>query len=103
MNPLQETEMEINEVNYPEVISEVVISDAVISDTVISEVVISDAVISDAVISQSAVQTDGIVEMLENRYSETETNRMEWVYILWQASILIVTGIVVCIVFYYIS
>jgi hypothetical protein len=78
MNPLQESELEINEAIYPEVIS-------------------------DAMISQTAVQTDVIVEMTENRYSETETNRMEWVYILWQASTLIVTGIVVCIVFYYIS
>ena len=82
MNPLQESELEINEAIYPEVISDVVISDAVIID---------------------AMQTDVIVEMTENRYSETETNRIEWVYILWQASTLIVTGIVVCIVFYYIS
>lgn len=85
MNPLQESELEINEANSRSI------------------EVISEAAISDAAISQSAVQTDGIVEMIDNRYSETETNRMEWNSILWQASGLIVTGVVVCVVFYYIS
>ena len=38
-----------------------------------------------------------------SRLSESETNRMDWLSILWQTAVLTVTGVVVCLVFNYIS
>ena len=38
-----------------------------------------------------------------SRLSESETNRMDWLSILWQTSVLTVTGVSVCLVFNYIS
>jgi len=38
-----------------------------------------------------------------SRLSESETNRMDWLSILWQTAVLTVTGVAVCLVFNYIS
>ena len=38
-----------------------------------------------------------------SRLSESETNRMDWLSILWQSAVLTVTGVTVCLVFNYIS
>ena len=38
-----------------------------------------------------------------SRLSESETNRMDWLSILWQTAVLTVTGVSVCLVFNYIS
>ena len=38
-----------------------------------------------------------------SRLSETDTNRMDWLSILWQSAVLTVTGVAVCLVFNYIS
>ena len=38
-----------------------------------------------------------------SRLSESETNRMDWLSILWQTAVLTVTGVAVCLVFNYVS
>ena len=38
-----------------------------------------------------------------SRLSESETNRMDWLSILWQTAVLMVVGVSVCLVFNYIS
>lgn len=38
-----------------------------------------------------------------SRLSESETNRMDWLSILWQTTVLTVTGVAVCLVFNYVA
>ena len=42
-------------------------------------------------------------EQSVSRLTESETNRMDWLSILWQTAVLTVTGVAVCLVFNYIS
>ena len=77
MNPLN---MERDEEN--EVINVVEVNEASVKDSM-SEITLSERSVS--------------------RLSESETNRMDWLSILWQTAVLTVTGVAVCLVFNYIS
>jgi hypothetical protein len=82
MNPLN---MERDEV--PESLNVVVINEV---DTKKAE---SEQHMSEITLSERSV----------SRLSESETNRMDWLSILWQTAVLTVTGVTVCLVFNYIS
>jgi hypothetical protein len=62
---------------------------------VISEETIDDS--KDSMIDITLSERSG------SRLSESETNRMDWLSILWQTAVLTVTGIAVCLVFNYVA
>lgn len=59
---------------------------------VINEVSVKDSM-TDITLSERSV----------SRLSESETNRMDWLSILWQSAGLMVVGVSVCLVFNYLS
>lgn len=54
-------------------------------------------------VSKDSMTDITLSERSMSRLSESETNRMDWLSILWQTSVLTVTGVAVCLVFNYIS
>jgi hypothetical protein len=67
---------------------------------VINEVTINEV---DAKKVESEQPMTEITLSERSRLSESETNRMDWLSILWQTAVLTVTGVAVCLVFNYIS
>ena len=61
------------------------------------EVEVTEASVKDSMTEITLSERSG------SRLSESETNRMDWLSILWQTSVLTVTGVTVCLVFNYIS
>jgi hypothetical protein len=64
---------------------------------VINEVEVNEVSVKDSMTEITLSERSG------SRLSESETNRMDWLSILWQTSVLTVTGVSVCLVFNYIS
>ena len=54
-------------------------------------------------VSKDSMTDITLSERSMSRLSESETNRMDWLSILWQTAVLTVTGVAVCLVFNYIS
>ena len=54
-------------------------------------------------VSNDSMTEITLSEQSVSRVSESETNRMDWLSILWQTAVLTVTGVAVCLVFNYIS
>jgi len=54
-------------------------------------------------VSKDSMTDITLSERSVSRLSESETNRMDWLSILWQTSVLTVVGVSVCLVFNYIS
>ena len=54
-------------------------------------------------VSKDSMTDITLSERSVSRLSESETNRMDWLSILWQTAVLTVTGVTVCLVFNYIS
>ena len=54
-------------------------------------------------VSKESMSEITLSERSMSRLSESETNRMDWLSILWQTAVLTVTGVAVCLVFNYIS
>ena len=54
-------------------------------------------------VSNDSMTEITLSEQSVSRVSESETNRMDWLSILWQTAVLTVSGVAVCLVFNYIS
>jgi hypothetical protein len=54
-------------------------------------------------VSKDSMTEITLSERSVSRLSESETNRMDWLSILWQTAALTVVGVSVCLVFNYIS
>lgn len=65
--------------------------------------VISEETIETIEVSKDSMTDITLSERSVSRLSESETNRMDWLSILWQTGVLTVTGVAVCLVFNYIS
>ena len=65
--------------------------------------VISEETIETIDVSKDSMIDITLSERSVSRLSESETNRMDWLSILWQTAVLTVTGVAVCLVFNYIS
>jgi hypothetical protein len=67
---------------------------------VINVVEVNEVTINEVSVKDSMTE---ITLSERSRLSESETNRMDWLSILWQTAVLTVTGVAVCLVFNYIS
>ena len=54
-------------------------------------------------VSKDSMSEITLSERSVSRLSESETNRMDWLSILWQTAVLTVAGVAVCLVFNYVS
>ena len=54
-------------------------------------------------VSKDSMSEITLSERSMSRLSESETNRMDWLSILWQTAVLTVAGVSVCLVFNYVS
>lgn len=54
-------------------------------------------------VSKDSMTDITLSERSMSRMSESETNRMDWLSILWQTAVLTATGVAVCLVFNYVS
>ena len=54
-------------------------------------------------VSKGSMTEITLSERSMSRLSESETNRMDWLSILWQTAVLTVSGVAVCLVFNYVA